>query len=175
QKLRESQLRSSLDHLRNNLHMKARLLTYRTTNVAHQGMVRKSQALFQRSQRLINLSARKDSDARAALVWIVGEQKVGWKKLQPSDICMLDDRNMAVGMSRKKLGKKRRAEMRAQAAEQEQAENVRVGMDARQKELECMQKGLGEGTRSTSWIWMEGGGELIDQEALEEGIFTSYG
>ncbi|KAE9389117.1 hypothetical protein BT96DRAFT_775857, partial [Gymnopus androsaceus JB14] len=146
QKLRESQLRSSLDHLRNNLHMKARLLTYRTTNVVHQGMVRKSQALFQRSQRLINLSARKDSDARAALVWIVGEQKVGWKKLQPSDICMLDDRNMAV---------------ECQGRKQEQAENVRVGMDARQKELERMQKGLGEGTRSTSWIWMEGGGELI--------------
>ncbi|KAE9404160.1 hypothetical protein BT96DRAFT_935918 [Gymnopus androsaceus JB14] len=87
---------------------------------------------------------------------------------------MLDDRDMAAGMSRKKLRKKRRAEMRAQATEKEQAENVRVGMDACRKELECMWKGLGEGTRLTSWIWMEGGGELIDQEALAEGIRVEW-
>ncbi|KAE9391359.1 hypothetical protein BT96DRAFT_945434 [Gymnopus androsaceus JB14] len=113
----------------------------------YQGMVQKSQALFQRSQRLIDLSARKYSDAQAALVQIVGEQNVGWKKLQLSDICMLDDCDMAVDMSRKKLGKKSRAEMRAQAAEKEQAENIWVGMHACQKELEHMWKGLGEDGR----------------------------
>ncbi|KAE9386518.1 hypothetical protein BT96DRAFT_1006013 [Gymnopus androsaceus JB14] len=125
--------------------MKAQLLTYHTTNIMYQGMVQKSQVLFQRSQTLIDLSARKYSDAQAALVQIVGEQNVWWKKLQLSDICMLDDCNMAVDMSRKKLGKKSRAEMRAQAAEKEQAENIWVGMHACQKELEHMWKGLGEG------------------------------
>ncbi|KAE9391055.1 hypothetical protein BT96DRAFT_770809, partial [Gymnopus androsaceus JB14] len=35
-------------------------------------------------------------------------------------------------------------------------------------------KGLGEGTRSTSWIWMDSGGDLIDQEALEEGIRVEW-
>ncbi|KAJ3979173.1 hypothetical protein F5890DRAFT_1379597, partial [Lentinula detonsa] len=44
EQLREAHLRASLNSLRNHLHMKFRLLTYRKTNVKAQGMITKSQA-----------------------------------------------------------------------------------------------------------------------------------
>ncbi|KAJ3833633.1 hypothetical protein F5878DRAFT_665489 [Lentinula raphanica] len=45
EQLREAQLRGTLDSLRNHLHMKSRLLTYRKSNVKAQSTITKSQAL----------------------------------------------------------------------------------------------------------------------------------
>ncbi|KAJ3730709.1 hypothetical protein C8R42DRAFT_568737, partial [Lentinula raphanica] len=74
----------------NNLHIKSRLLTYRNTNVTHQARVTKSQALMARTQRQIDLSAKRYQTAWKALANIVGgEKNMAWHYLQDRDVCMM--------------------------------------------------------------------------------------
>ncbi|KAE9403693.1 hypothetical protein BT96DRAFT_936314 [Gymnopus androsaceus JB14] len=58
-----------------------------------------------------------------------------WKELQPSDVRMLDDWDMAVGMARKRLGKKRRERMAAEAEEEAQSA-VFVMLEVKAREWE---------------------------------------
>ncbi|KAJ3818118.1 hypothetical protein F5880DRAFT_1511225, partial [Lentinula raphanica] len=158
-KLREGQLSSSLDKLRNNLHIKSRLLTYRTTNVAHQ--------------------------ARKALTKIVGgEQNVSWHQLHAKDVCMMQE-EPPQGNLRKRLGKRRRDEDEAQQElewqkeqekfEQQIQELQGTEQGRRMTELQRLRAVCGEGKRRVSWIWMAcGNGALEDEAVLEEGIQVEY-
>ncbi|KAJ3716228.1 hypothetical protein C8R42DRAFT_589224, partial [Lentinula raphanica] len=184
-KLREGQLSSSLDKLRNNLHIKSRLLTYRTTNVAHQARVTKSQTLLARTQQQIELAARKYQDAWKALTKIVGgEQNVSWHQLHAKDVCMMQE-EPPQGNLRKRLGKRRRDEDEAQQElewqkeqekfEQQIQELQGTEQGRRMTELQCLRAVCGEGKRRVSWIWMAcGNGALEDEAVLEEGIRVEY-
>jgi hypothetical protein len=149
------------------LHMKSRLLTYRTTNVAHQGAVTRSKGLFLRNQRQIEQSTRKYQAAYNAMVSLVGEENVGWRKLHDSDVRMMDGAgDRAVGIKRKQKGKKSRSGHQEDEESEDEAELAREPSVA-QRLKEVRGQG-GEGYRETSWIWVEGGtGKAVDDETLE--------
>ncbi|KAJ3764740.1 hypothetical protein FB446DRAFT_795781, partial [Lentinula raphanica] len=142
-KLREGQLSSSLDKLRNNLHIKSRLLTYRTTNVAHQARVTKSQTLLARTQQQIELATKRYQDAWKALANIVGgEENASWHKLHAKDVCMMQE-ELALGNARKRLGKRKRDEEEAQ-----QEVDWRKEQEELEKQLQDLE-GTEQGRRMT--------------------------
>ncbi|KAJ3751874.1 hypothetical protein EV360DRAFT_75833 [Lentinula raphanica] len=103
-KLCESQLSTSLDKLHNNLHIKSHLLTYQNTNVAHQARVTKSQALMARTQRQIDLSAKRYQTAWKALANIVGgEKNMAWHYLQDRDMTELQRLRAACGEGKRRV------------------------------------------------------------------------
>ncbi|KAJ3964320.1 hypothetical protein EV361DRAFT_70089 [Lentinula raphanica] len=184
-KLRESQLSSSLDKLRNNLHIKSRLLTYRNTNVAHQARVTKSQALMARTQRQIDLSAKRYQTAWKALANIVGgEKNMAWHYLNDRDVCMMRE-EPPQGNLRKRIGKRRREEEQEIQEQDWQKEQEHLNaqllelegtIQGRQMtELQRLRAACGEGRRRVSWIWMAcGNGQLENEDVLEEGIRVEF-
>ncbi|KAJ3727940.1 hypothetical protein C8R42DRAFT_572663, partial [Lentinula raphanica] len=176
EELREAQIRGALDSLRNHLHMKTRLLTYRKSNVKAQATITKSQALLKRNQRQIDSDAQRYRAAWLSLERLRGVGHSGWNKLRPSDVRMMDGgEDRALGMARKRVGKKKQdAEVAAQASRLDELDLP--SPDALDMEdtddgtaLQRARTGVGEGFRETSWIWKEGGnGNLIDDHALEE-------
>lgn len=181
EEMRNAQLRTALLNLRTHLHMKSRLLTYRTANVKAQGMVVKSQSIFKRNQRQIDLDMKKYQDAWDAMKKLRGQDKVGWRRLRASDVRRMDGgEDKAVGIARKKLGKKKTTALRLEArkvaeqvvSEEEVSEEEEVEVENQgattQTKLRKAREAVGEGVRRVSWIWMEGGtGELVDEEVLE--------
>ncbi|KAJ3963289.1 hypothetical protein EV361DRAFT_957255 [Lentinula raphanica] len=117
--LREAQLRAALNNLRNHLHIKFRLLTYRRTNVKAQGAITKSQALLKRNQRQIDCDVMKYRNAWRCLETLRGSGKSGWRKLRTGDVRMMgDEEDGALGMNRKRVGKVKRAQDAARRATQ---------------------------------------------------------
>ncbi|KAJ3817611.1 hypothetical protein F5880DRAFT_1492633, partial [Lentinula raphanica] len=164
QKLRESQLSTSLDRLRNNLHIKSRLLTYRNTNVVHQARVTKSQALLARTQRQIDLSAKRYRTAWNALAKIVGgERNVAWRFLHDRDVCMMWE-EPPQGNLRKRIGKRRREEEQEEQEQEWQKEQERINAQVlelagteqgrQMSDLQRLRAACGEGKQRLSWIWM---------------------
>ncbi|KAK7461260.1 hypothetical protein VKT23_008435 [Stygiomarasmius scandens] len=192
QKLREAQLRNALNELRNHLHMKSRLLTYRKSNVAHQGMVRRSQALFLRNEKHIDNAKLKYQAAWNAMYRLVGPDSVKWRKLLESDVRLMDDGDRAVGVARKKKSKKEGETVEGGIldSEEEEVEVEVIGTDeaalqdramrevlrGQTKKLKDARKKVGEGKRlPPSWIWTQGGtGDLVDNKVLEEGIRVEW-
>ncbi|KAJ3748284.1 hypothetical protein EV360DRAFT_76226 [Lentinula raphanica] len=164
EQLREAQLRASLNSLRNHLHMKFRLLTYRKTNVKAQGTITKSQALLKRNER--------HRDVRM----------------------MGNDDNSALGMERKRVGKRTRDREAASKAIKNTNDDLggmssdddysssdgNGGKDGTATEgsrakLARVRAQVGEGFRETSWIWKEGGtGNLVDQATLDEFVRVEW-
>ncbi|KAJ3717427.1 hypothetical protein C8R42DRAFT_564310, partial [Lentinula raphanica] len=169
EQLREAQLRSSLNSLRNHLHMKFRLLTYRKTNVKAQGMITKSQALLKRNQRQIDCDTKKYRAAWRALENLRGEGESGWKKLHHRDVRMMgNDENSALGMERKRVGKRTRdREVATRQANEDPARmsdsdgysssggigEEEAASEGAKENLVNVRAQVGEGYRETSWIW----------------------
>lgn len=188
EQMREAQLRTALLNLRTHLHMKTRLLTYRTSNVKAQGMVVKSQSVFRRNQRQIDLDTVKYQQAWQAMKNLRGKDNVGWRKLKARDVKRMDGgEDRAVGMERKRLGKKKRDALRVEAKQgeadeadassddsegEDKADDVDgddEGARSVQNKLKKARQAVGEGRRHVSWIWMVGGtGEVVDQRVLED-------
>ncbi|KAJ3819033.1 hypothetical protein F5880DRAFT_1625783 [Lentinula raphanica] len=175
EQLRDAQIRGALDSLRNHLHMKTRLLTYRKSNVKAQSTITKSQALLKRNQRQIDSDVQRYRTAWHSLEQLRGVGNSGWNKLRLSDVRTMDGgEDRALGMARKRVGKKKRD---ADAAHGSSSDDLDLySTDAPDVEeaddgtaLQRARNGVGEGFRETSWIWKEGGnGNLIDDHALEE-------
>lgn len=150
EKLRDAQCRTALDRLRNQLHIKSRLLTYRGTHVRHQGASTRSRALILRNETKIRLHAEKYRAAWQALKNLAGgdESKVPWRRLEQKDIrCMEEPEEV----ERENRRKERQAEAEAQ----------KTGVASRP----------GEGRRTISWIWM-GTDPTVGDAGLADG--TSY-
>ncbi|KAJ3964968.1 hypothetical protein EV361DRAFT_873590 [Lentinula raphanica] len=194
EQLREAQLRASLNSLRNHLHMKFRLLTYRKTNVKAQGMITKSQALLKRNQWQIDGDTKKYRAAWRALENLRGEGQSGWKKLHHRDVRMMGhDKNSAMGMERKRVGKRARDREAALIAVQRANDDhdrmsdsdgysssggigeEEPASEGSKESLVRVRAQVGEGFRETSWIWKEGGtGEIIDQATLDEFVRVEW-
>ncbi|KAJ3831013.1 hypothetical protein F5878DRAFT_549977 [Lentinula raphanica] len=196
EQLREAQLRAALNNLRNHLHMKFRLLTYRKTNVKAQGMITKSQALLKRNQRQIECDTRKYRAAWKALEELRGIGQSGWRKLHHADVRMMgNDDNSALGMERKRVGKRTLAKQAASkpanpavvdgdesSDDDDDYSSSDVVQDGEGTTIEVARHGLaqirgqvGEGFRETSWIWKEGGtGSLVDQDTLDEFVRVEW-
>ncbi|KAJ7795036.1 hypothetical protein B0H14DRAFT_2532632 [Mycena olivaceomarginata] len=132
--LRGAQCCTALPRLRNQLHIKSRLLFYKKHNSRHQGMNTRSRTIVARNESKIRLHSEKFQMAWQAQLRIArGDMsKVGWPQLRKEDIrCMQD------------------AEMLSRNAEKRRKANER-----------CLRKDM----REVSWIWTVAGTAGTDEE-----------
>ncbi|KAJ7050868.1 hypothetical protein C8F01DRAFT_1067390 [Mycena amicta] len=156
---REAQCRSALVSLRNHLHIKSRLLVYKTNQSQNQAANTRSRALVAWNESKILLFSRKYQTAWAALVSISGgEAAVSWPRLRKADIRCLED---AEDLSKKDLRQKKAEEKK------------------RRQERELRAAGIiplsEESRRMPSWIWTMTGRSGTNEE-IEEGpqYFSSF-
>ncbi|THU78046.1 hypothetical protein K435DRAFT_889411, partial [Dendrothele bispora CBS 962.96] len=115
-RLRDGQLNESLNHLRQALLVKQRMLRYKKTNARNQGATTRSRALISRQEKKVKLAAKTYQEAWKAKLALVGGDKdrVGWKELlQEHIICMEDlqdaEKKRAKAMKHKRREAARRA------------------------------------------------------------------
>ncbi|KAF7310254.1 CxC2 domain-containing protein [Mycena indigotica] len=118
QSFREAQCRSSLTALQLQLHVKARLLTYKKNNARAQAMNTRSRTLVDQNERKILLHSEKYQTAWRALVAIAGgEDKIIWRQLHKSDIRCMEEPE--------EVQEQRRKDQRAELEERIRAEEMR--------------------------------------------------
>ncbi|KAJ7174318.1 hypothetical protein C8R46DRAFT_1214529 [Mycena filopes] len=143
-RLRDAQCRSSLDEIRNLLHVKSRFRTYKGGNK-------------------LRIYGEKYVAAWEAKRWLVGgrEEDVGWRRLNPKkDLRCMESEDDAAQRSKRKVRGRKRGVGEA-ATEEERREGVQEG-----------QRGKGhasEGRRTVSWIWM---GVDLSTPGTSEAILT---
>jgi hypothetical protein len=145
-RLRDGQMRSALNEIRNLLFIKSRFNTYKHDNVRHQGATTRTRGLLDRNDEKIRIHAEKYVTAWEAKRKLVGDEGVEWRRLNPKkDLrCMEAEEDGAQRSKRKVRGKKR--QVGQAATEADHREGVQEG-----------QRGKGrasEGHRTISWIWM---------------------
>jgi hypothetical protein len=162
-RLRDAQCRSGLDRVRSYLHVKSRFRTYKGSQVRHQGAMTRARNLMNRNDEKIRVQAEKYVAAWEAKRTLVGEDKVGWHRLNPKkDLrCMDSDEDRAIGNRRKKRGKGRKRGVGEAATEEDRTEGVGEGQRRKNP--------TGEGTRTISWIWM---GADASSSATSEAVLT---
>jgi hypothetical protein len=152
EQLREGQCRDALDKIRNLQCAKMHFIHHRNSNVRGQKRATRSHALIDGITQRVNLSATRYRDARNALVALRGpgvwEDEL--RVLKDEDICSPN----------------------ASAFNIENPDDP-IGPDGRlktKKQREEIEKRLGEGRRTLSWIWFNGvTGDETKGEELNEG------
>ncbi|KAK7435003.1 hypothetical protein VKT23_019909 [Stygiomarasmius scandens] len=98
-----------------------------------------------------------------------------WRKLEHEDIRLMDGTSdQAIGIARKKKGKKNQKEKEQEDRDQGMQEELAKEQTLREH-LKDVCSMVGEGTREVSWIWREGGtGEAVDDATLEEIIWVEW-
>ncbi|KAJ7066666.1 hypothetical protein C8F01DRAFT_1208764 [Mycena amicta] len=173
-RLREAQCRTSLVLLRNQLHIKARLLVYKQNHSRHQAMNTRSRALVARNESRIRLHSEKYQMAWNAILLMVGgvESDVGWMKLEKADIrCMQE----AETLSRKEAERERKERRQRVREEKLRAEGEMPPITQNDEDEEMDVEGDEERERFTegqnraviSWIWRSTGSEGTDREIRE--------
>ncbi|KAJ7430256.1 hypothetical protein B0H11DRAFT_2263932 [Mycena galericulata] len=162
-RLRDAQCRSSLDQIRNALHVKSRFRTYKGGQVRHQGATTRARGLMNRNDTKIRIHAEKYIAAREAKRRLVGEANVGWRRLNPKkDLRCMESVDDAVQRNKRKvLGKGKKRAVGAPATAEEAREGVPEGGRGKDRPS--------EGRRTISWIWM---GAESDASATNEAILA---
>ncbi|KAJ7147747.1 hypothetical protein C8R46DRAFT_917759 [Mycena filopes] len=165
--MRAAQCRTSLPRLRNQLHMKSRLLLYKKHNSRHQGMNTRSRTIVARNESKIRLHSEKFQMAWQARLRIANgdRSKVGWPQLKKEDIrCMQDAEQLS-----RNAEKRRKAEEWRRRKEDELREDGLLAplADDDDDDDELITRG-GENVREISWIWTVAGTAGTDEE-LEDG------
>jgi hypothetical protein len=162
--LRDVQLSSSLELLRRQLHVKSRLITYKSLQARAQGANTRSKGIVDRNECKIRLHSEKYQmawEAKRSLVGVDAEA-VGWKKLLKEDIrCMQDAEELA----RSELKRRAQDERRRQREDTLRREGELPPLTAEEEERAV--RG-GESVRQVSWIWT-GAGMMGSDADLEEG------
>ncbi|KAJ7106119.1 hypothetical protein C8R43DRAFT_906260, partial [Mycena crocata] len=148
-KLREGQCSDSIRNVRNRLHAKHHLLTYRDTNVVGQRAATRAYTLIERITERIEWSARKYKWARAALIALRGAGEcTQWKELEARDI-QLDEEREVDARARQRLGN--------------------VGTRYRRKGPALSSK-----KKYLSWIWTEGGGPGEEEGQIHDSVRVEW-
>ncbi|KAJ7610369.1 hypothetical protein FB45DRAFT_1037941 [Roridomyces roridus] len=165
--LREGQCSNALVRLRNQLHVKSRLLVYKQNHSRYQAMNTRSRALIARNENKIRSHSEKFQMAWQARLSLSGgdERAVGWPRLRKADIrCMEDAEALA-----KKGDKRQRAAAREQQLRREGGlpeEDVEMGSDGDEEGVRASEK-----NREVSWIWARTGSSGTDGNAeLQEAL-----
>ncbi|KAJ7604057.1 hypothetical protein DFH06DRAFT_1021549, partial [Mycena polygramma] len=154
--------------LRNQLHIKSRLLLYKKNNSHHQGMNTRSCTIVNRNESKIRLHSEKFQMAWNARLRLAGggdALKVGWPQLKKEDIrCMQDTEQLS-----RNAEKRRKANTRLLQREQEAQEDGELPplLEEEEDEADMVTRG-GENFREISWIWTMAGTAGTDEE-LEDG------
>ncbi|KAK7052722.1 CxC2 domain-containing protein [Favolaschia claudopus] len=157
--LRAAQCRTALPRLRNQLHIKSRLLLYKKNNSRHQGMNTRSRTIVARNESKIRLHSEKFQMAWEARLRLVNgdASKVGWPRLKKEDIrCMQDAEQVS-----RDAEKRRKANERRLVREDEMREDGLLPPLAEDEEM--VTRG-GENMREISWIWTMAGTAGTDEE-----------
>nr|GAT44925.1 predicted protein [Mycena chlorophos] len=173
--LRQAQCRVALVALRNQLHIKSRLLKYKKFSSRHQKTNTRTRTLVNRNESKIKLHAEKYQQAWTALSMLLGTVNCGFKALKAADIrCMEDADTLSANVLKEVRRMKRRANLIAQGdlpLIDTNDEQIRDG-DKEEGEdvfLEGESAGTqsGEGRRTMSWIWNETGTTGSEEELLD--------
>ncbi|KAF8134145.1 hypothetical protein K438DRAFT_1519764, partial [Mycena galopus ATCC 62051] len=91
--LRDAQCSTSLVKLRDKLHVKSRLLTYKELQARHQGANTRAQWIVERNECKIRLHSEKYQMAQEARCRLADGDltKVGWQALRKEDIRCMED------------------------------------------------------------------------------------
>ncbi|KAI6151215.1 hypothetical protein BKA82DRAFT_3975358 [Pisolithus tinctorius] len=148
--LREAQCRDALGKLRNYLHTQTHFIKYRNTNIRGQRANTHAKTLISTLSSKIGRVVQKYRVARAALLALrgAGSWEEELRPLQTKDVCGptastsgdIDDPNAIIGSN---------------------------GCQRSKKQREALRRGLGEGYRTTSWIWACGTVASGDEGMIE--------
>jgi hypothetical protein len=165
--LRAAQCRTALPRLRNQLHIKSRLLFYKKHNSRHQHMNTRSRTIVARNESKIRLHSEKFQMAWQARVRIANgdKSKIPWLPLRKEDIrCMQDAEELS-----RKAEKRRKATERQLRREEEMREDGLLPVVEDDGDDDMVTWG-GENMREISWIWTVAGSAGTDEE-LEDGEY----
>ncbi|KAJ7198761.1 hypothetical protein GGX14DRAFT_573205 [Mycena pura] len=163
--LRDAQCSTALVRLRNQLHMKSRLLTYKQLQSRNQGANTRARSIVTRNESKIRLHSEKYQMAWEALRLLAGgdPRTLSWRKLVKEDIrCMQDVAELADAAKAQKA----RTERRERREDELRAQGLLPPLT--QEERGARERG-GENVREVSWIWTAagiGGTEAELEEAL---------
>jgi hypothetical protein len=160
--LRDVQLSSSLELLRRKLHVKSRLVTYKSLQARAQGANTRSKGIVDRNECKIRLHSEKYQMAWEAKRSLVGgdAEAVGWKKL------LKEDMQDAEELARSELKRRAQDERRHQREDALRCEGELPPLTV-EEEQERVVRGS-ESVRQVSWIWT-GAGMMGANTDLEEG------
>ncbi|KAK7030582.1 CxC2 domain-containing protein [Favolaschia claudopus] len=156
---RDAQCSEALQRLRNQLHVKSRLFTYKSNHARHQGANTRSRTLVARNESKIRLHSEKYQAAWRALGLLSNGDlsKVGWPKLRREDVRMMEDPEELT--KRQALRKKQDARRREKLDRIRTEEGVSIeeedeeGVQGDGEEDEEMVVNTAENMRQVSWIW----------------------
>ncbi|KAK7051166.1 hypothetical protein VNI00_004666 [Paramarasmius palmivorus] len=151
------------------------------------GQLRRSNDIINTNESKIRLHTQRYRDARAALCALCEREglQVGWRELKKSDIrCMGDSEDMAIGNPRKGRGQATREHAQTIMGQgsrvgsdddSEDDETPAQAMDRWRKKRDRLIKQTGQGTKTTSWIWLAAdGGGFSSDEALHAGLRVEW-
>ncbi|KAF7310892.1 CxC2 domain-containing protein [Mycena chlorophos] len=160
--MRRGQCRDALAAMRNQLHIKARLLLYRLANVRHQAMNTRSRTLVNRNEGKLKGHTDKFQAAWMVLASVLPAHEIGFPRLRKCDIrCMEDPESLPAQKARELEKERRRMEKWVEGDGEEDDDEDAMDANGTQKKAE---KGRGEGKRVMSWIWTETGVAGTDAE-----------
>ncbi|KAJ7161810.1 hypothetical protein C8R43DRAFT_880503, partial [Mycena crocata] len=168
--LRNAQCRTALARLRNQLHIKSRLLTYKKSHSRHQGANTRARTIVARNESKIRLHSEKYQVAWEAIRLLSDDgdpDKVGWQILKKDDIrCMEDEEDLRKKEEQRQAQKtrkrKRDEDLRALGVQQPPDSDNEFEVDGPVDKVP-------ENRRQVSWIWRIGGALGRDDE-LEEAL-----
>ncbi|KAJ6499891.1 hypothetical protein DFH09DRAFT_945023 [Mycena vulgaris] len=168
--LRDAQCGMALLRLRNQLHIKSRLLTYKEIQARNQGPNTRSRSVVETNESKIRLHSEKYQMAWDAKRRLNGgtPEAVGWRILRPEDIrCMEDAEEIARGAAKRREQAERRRRREEELRDYGELPPLGLGED----EEERMARG-GENVRVVSWIWSASGTAGTDEEFEDGEYFT---
>ncbi|KAJ7150418.1 hypothetical protein C8R46DRAFT_1043775 [Mycena filopes] len=166
---RDAQCRCALDRLRNQLHVKSRLYTYKSGHSRHQGSNTRASTIVARNESKIRLHSEKYQMAWNALRRLNEDngEMVGWRMLRREDIrCMSSIEDL---QKKAKSKKARQSKLRKQVAELRQHAQLLPEEDAEMDWDDVNDGDVPENQRLVSWIWTAAGADGTDaglQKAL---------
>ncbi|KAJ7499521.1 hypothetical protein FB451DRAFT_1015021 [Mycena latifolia] len=180
---RDAQYRTALVRLRNQLHIKSRLMVYKKHQSRHQGPNTRSWTIVARNESKIRLHSEKYQTAWATIRLLNGgnASKVGWLKLRKHDIRMMEDKEeLTKRMERRRKQEARHRERERRLIEEGEmvapVEEERSDGNASSGDEEDEERAVhgGENVREVSWIWAAAGMSGTDAD-LEDGTFLLCG
>jgi hypothetical protein len=172
--VRDAQCGGALLKLRNQLHTKSRLLTYKKNHARHQGANTRSRTLVARNESKIRLHSEKYQAAWNGIRLLNGGDvsRVGWRQLRKEDIHTMEDPEE---LSRGEARRRKQAERRKRKLQQLQQEGEILMDDDSDPEMEEYDDDVdvfsntAENRREVLWIWTVAGAAGTDAE-LEEAL-----
>ncbi|KAK7039759.1 CxC2 domain-containing protein [Favolaschia claudopus] len=171
---RDAQCSEALQRLRNQLHVKSRLFTYKANHARHQGANTRSQTLVARNESKIRLHSEKYQAAWRALGLLANgdSSRVGWPKLKREDVRMMEDPEELTKRQalRKKQDARRKEKLDRIRAEEgfliEEEDEEGFEGDGEDEEMVV---NPAENMRQVSWIWTMARSHGTDAE-LEDAL-----